>query len=152
MVSWYHGIVASWYHGIMVSWYHGIMASWHHGIMASWCIMGSMGRLSGGSLGAVWGLQEASRRHPGGTQETPRRHPEAPRRHPGGQRRLGGKVCQNMCVLLSKVVRPTVSPARERTDPHDLRSLRTKVGGRPARHCTRNTYGYLLLGRQNPYR
>ncbi len=60
--------------------------------------------------GIIWdeassgGTQEASRRHPGGTQETPRstqeaprRHPEAPRRHPGGQRHLGGTY-----VLFSK--------------------------------------------------
>ena len=32
---------------------------------------------------------EASRRHPGGTQEAPK---ETPSRHPGGQRGLVGKV------------------------------------------------------------
>ena len=43
---------------------------------------------------------EAPRRHPGGTQQVPRRRPEAPKRHPeiprrppGDQRGLWGKMC-----------------------------------------------------------
>ena len=80
---------------------------------------GTQGMLSGSILGTQGGTLRHSRRHPGGTQGTP-----------GGQRRLGGKVCQHMCVFLIKVARPTISRRRERPDPHDLRSLRTKVGGR----------------------
>ena len=61
------------------------------------------------SFGAIWGVfikdLGPPRRHPGGTQEAPRRH----HGHPGGtqgtqEARLGSeiKVCQNICVFFSE--------------------------------------------------
>ena len=86
--------------------------------------LGGIWEASGRLLGAQGGTQRHPRRHPGGTQGSP-----------GGQRRLGGKVCQNICVFLIKVARPTFSPARERPDPHEVRSSAAKVGERgPGNH------------------
>ena len=59
-------------------------------------------------------------------------------------------MCQNICVFLSKVARATVSRARERPDPHQVRSLCTKVGGRPGRRTFRNTHGYPYLAARTP--
>ena len=39
-------------------------------------------------------------------------------------------MMQNQLVFLSKVARPTVLAESGEGDPHDLRSLRTKVEGR----------------------
>ena len=44
-------------------------------------------------------------------------------------RRLGAKMMQNHNVFLSKVARPSISRRRNEGNPHDLRSLRTKVSG-----------------------
>ena len=80
----------------------------------------------------IWerNLREESGRNQG-TQST--------RRHPGGTQgtqevRLGSeiKVCQIICVFSTGCSRPAILPQRERGDPHDLRSLCTKVGGHSA--------------------
>ena len=93
--------------------------------------------------GRIWEASRAiwtPRRHPGGTQEAPRRHPEAPRgtqRHPGGTQEVRGLWDSKTTILrereMKKVARPTVSRARERPDPHDLRSLSAKVDGQHSR-------------------
>ena len=59
-------------------------------------------------------------------------------------------MCQNMHVLPKKVARPSVSPARERTDPHELRSLRTKVEARLPNRIPRTTQSP-TPNRQDPY-
>ena len=83
------------------------------------------------------GTQEEAGRHPGNTQEAhgcnheaPRGAPGGPRctrEHPGHQRGLGNEMCPNHSVLLSKVTRATTSHRWERPDPHQVRSVRTKV-------------------------
>ena len=94
-----------WYCDI-ISWYH-IMIS-NHDVM-SWCdIIISPHDMISWYLEASGGIWGAS----------------------GGQRRLGGKMCQNMCVFLSKVARATISRRREQPDPHEVRSLHTKVAPR----------------------
>ncbi len=45
----------------------------------------------------------------------------------GHGRRLGGKMMQNHNVFLTKVARPPVLAESGEGDPHDPRSLRTKV-------------------------
>ena len=47
----------------------------------------------------------------------------------GHGRRLGGKMMQNHRAFLSEVARPGVLAESGEGDPHDLRSLRTKVEG-----------------------
>ena len=47
----------------------------------------------------------------------------------GHGRRLGGKIMQSHCVFLTKVDSPTILAESGEGDPHDLRSLRTKVEG-----------------------
>ena len=59
-------------------------------------------------------------------------------------------MCQNHGVLLSKVARPSVSCERGEGDPHDLRSLRTKVGRSFATDLINHHRG-LTLDRRNPY-
>ena len=59
-------------------------------------------------------------------------------------------MCQNHCVFLSKVARPTVSRARERPDPHQVRSLCIKVGKRPGRGTFRHTHAYPYLAARTP--
>ena len=97
---------------------------------------------------------EAPRGHPGGTQGIcgipggTQGHPE----HQGGQRSLGGKVCQIMCVFSTGCSRPTILPQRERGDPHDLRSLCTKVYHRRCRDHPADKHPIPKKSRQNPYR
>ena len=90
-------------------------------------------------LGGIW---EASGRHLGGIWEA-----SGPKE---ARKRIWRKLCQNICVFLSKVARATVSRARERPDPHQVRSLCTKVGGRPGRGTFRYTHGYPYLAARTP--
>ena len=89
---------------------------------------GNMWTPSGWHLGAIWGLD--------GPWEA--------------KMQSGGKMCQNHCVFLSKVARPTISSARERPDPHQVRSLCIKVGGRPGRPTLRHAHGYPYLAARTP--
>ena len=68
----------------------------------------------------------------------------------GHGRRLGGKMIQNHSAFLSKVARPTISAESGEGDPHDLRSLRTKVGVYSSRGSHRPAPGP-SPDRQNPY-
>ena len=79
------------------------------------------------TLKAHW--QEAPGRDIMASGET-REAPGGSPRPPGLQRRFGAKVCQNHCVLSTKVARPSVLAESGEGDTHDPRSLRTKVGGR----------------------
>ena len=86
---------------------------------------------SGRHLGGTW---EAS----GGTWEAPGGSP----RPPGLKGRLGVKIMQTHSVCLSKVAQPTILAESGEGDPHDLRSLHTKVGGhrgQQSRHEIPNT-------------
>ena len=58
-----------------------------------------------------------------------RRVAKVPRTNTAAQRRFrcARRTFQNICVLLSKVVRDAVGPRRERTDPHQVPRLRTKI-------------------------
>ena len=99
------------------------------------------------SGGSIWRKHlEAYGRHLGGTWEAPERHSG----RLGHRRQLGGKCAQNMWVLLSKEARASVSRRRERTDPHEVPRLRTKVCGRSASEagkCCTDAYQH----RQDPY-
>ena len=63
------------------------------------------------------------------TQRNGRRVAKVPRTNTAAQRRFrcARKIYQNICVLLSKVVRDAVGLRRERTDPHQVPRLRTKI-------------------------
>ena len=109
-------------------------------------------------LGGPWrtlgGPPGAPSKHPRGTQatqEAPRSTQEPPRRHQGGQRRLGGKMWQNIHVCLSNLSRPGVSPARERPDPHQVLRLRTTFGDRQGGNQARKDPLAPKKIRQNPY-
>ncbi len=94
--------------------------------------------------------EEPWRRNRGGGIMEEESWPGRPRRHPGGQRRLRGKSCQNQRVFLSKVARPTILAESGEGDPHDLRSLRTKVGVNSRGGSQRPAPGP-SPDRQNPY-
>ena len=68
----------------------------------------------------------------------------------GARVHLGGEMCSNHCVFLSKVDSPTISRERDEGDPHHLRSLRTKVGQGSAAILIRE-HRALTLDRRNPY-
>ena len=110
--------------------------------------LGGIWEASGRLLGAQGGTQRHPRRHPGGTQGSP-----------GGQRRLGGKVCQNICVFSDKscasdllactgATRPSRSPQqgskswRTRTwelgASHTPKSLREAARNPTVEHCLGN--------------
>ena len=95
-----------------------------------------------GRRGELRGIWEASGRHLGGIWEA-----SGPKE---AQKRISRKMCQNHCVFLSKVARATVSRARERPDPHQVRSLCIKVGERPGRGSFRHTHGYPYLAARTP--
>ena len=59
-------------------------------------------------------------------------------------------MMQNHCVFLSKVARPTILAESGEGDPHDLRSLRTKVEGHSAADLA-DQHRALTPDRQNPY-
>ena len=91
----------------------------------------------------------APRRHP---QERPRKHPQArrgPQEAPGG---LGGNMCENICVFSAKVSRPGISSSVWRGDPHDLRSLSTKVDHCGGAETSTDKTPIPKNTRQNPYR
>ena len=71
--------------------------------------------------------------------DTSGRRGELAQKRPG--RGSEGNCAKTICVFLSKVARPTVSRARERPDPYQVRSLCTKVGERPRRASFRNPHG-----------
>ena len=86
----------------------------------------------GRNLGGFWEAFRSPGRHPEAPQEAPRRHPGQPRRPEASWRQ---SVSKHVCFFLIKVARPTFSPARERPDPHEVRSRAAKVGGRgPGNH------------------
>ena len=66
--------------------------------------------------GRIWEASRAiwtPRRHPGGTQEAPRRHPEAPRstqRHPGGTQEVRGLWDSKTTILLEREMKKVVRP------------------------------------------
>ena len=102
---------------------------------ASWRrhLGGGIWRHLGGILEASGSIWEASGRPlrgswkaSGGTWEAPGGSPGPP----GLQMRIGAKVCQNQCVLLSNVARPPVLAESGEGDTHDPRSLPTKVSKR----------------------
>ena len=103
------------------------------------CILGSIWEAPGRHLRGLW---MASERHLGGS------------RIPGGSQRLqmapGRKLCQNHCVFLSKVARPTISPARDESRCHHLRSLRTKMSGRKWALPPGTSHGPLRQSARNP--
>ena len=72
------------------------------------------------SLGTSGGVWEAFEGYVGGIWEASGRSSGRPGRRQEAQRRLGGKSCQNICVLPSKVKRPTISPARDESNLHQL--------------------------------
>ena len=63
------------------------------------------------------------------TQGNGRRVAKVPRTNTAAQRRFrcARKIYQNICVLLSKVVRDHMGPRRERTDPHQVPCLSAKM-------------------------
>ena len=73
-----------------------------------WGAYGSIWEASGGHLGSIWEAGMAM----------------------VCQKGFGGKWLIFYCVCLSKVKRASVSSRRERSDPHQVPRLRTKVGRR----------------------
>ena len=73
--------------------------------------------------GVIWSHLEALRRHPRDSQEAE----EAPRRHLEARDSLEAKMCLNICVVLPKVARPSISHERGEGDPHDLRTCQQKL-------------------------
>ncbi len=66
-------------------------------------------------------------------------------------KRLGDKMMQNHCVFLSKVDSPTILAESGEGDPHDLRSLRTKVHRRRWPDDPAEEHPIPKTNRQNPY-
>ena len=102
-------------------------------------------------LGGIW-------RHLGGIWDSLEALCETLLCSPGGSlglqghgRCLGAKMMQDHCVLLSKVARPTILAESGEGDPHDLRSLHTKVAGRRGRADPAQTPPSSKTIRQKPY-
>ena len=102
----------------------------------------------------MWRHLKASGKHLGDLWEASGETWEAPGGSPGPpwlQRRPGLKLCQTHRVLLSKVARATILAESGEGDMHDLRSLRTKVGGRRPGTAATEASPALKTIRQNPY-
>ena len=78
---------------------------------------------SGSHLAAIWRHLGASEETSGGVWRRTQRRQEAP----GVTRGVLEENVPNHMFFLSKVARPTISHESGEGDPHDLRSLRTKV-------------------------
>ena len=84
-------------------------------------------------LRAIWRHLETPRRHPGSTQEAPR----DTQNHPGGTQEVRGLWDTKKLIIarkgVNKVPRPGILVERGEGDPHQVRSLSAKVGGRHVR-------------------
>ena len=99
--------------------------------------------------------QKASRRHPGGPQETFRGSQKTPRdthEAPRNQRVLGCNMCKNHNVLLSKSARPNALPAREQPDPHQVPRKSAKVSSRSGWAPPATLAPIQNTNHQNPHR
>ena len=101
----------------------------------------------GRHFGGIW---EASGRHLGGMREASGRLSGGWGGHGRPEVGLEGKCAKTIVFFLLKVARATISRRRERPDPHQVRSLRTKVGKRVGRATLRQVHGYLYQAARTP--